>query len=251
MKNKMHQSVMDDPSSFRRQVRMSSVQTAGLAKHEIEMALAYELEPVSGIPAAEAEVQYIVIADEDPSVCVYDVAVRRGGAGKVSTGKRTVKILSAVGVAILCAIIVDAAFTLRELSSLKKELVARRHLDEKVKSIVRAEKAARDEAQRIRISRKNAADAQEKAAKLRLAWHGILSQIASSCGGNAVVTEVSSKAPFSARMKATAVSPQAAADVMANLSAGANDKKWRVVPGSTVAGADDETAVFECEVAYD
>lgn len=251
MKDKVQHSVMDDPSAFRRQVRMSAVQTAGLARHEIEMALAYEVEPVSGIPASEAEVAFRLLATDDPTVCVYEVSVRRRSRGKTSSGGRAVRILAAAGIAVLCAVAVDAVLMFRSHSALGRELECRKRLDEGVRKVVRAERAARAAAERLRASRRAAAEAQGKAAAMRSAWHGILGEIASSCGGKAVLTEISSDAPFRARIKAVAVSPQAAADVMAALSSGAGGLKWRVVPGSTVAGADDATAVFECGVEYD
>ena len=77
MSRKKTDSVMDDPSAFRQQVRMAAVQVTGLRPDELSTALAYEIEPFSGIPAAEAELAYSPVVDPDPTVSVYDVAVRR------------------------------------------------------------------------------------------------------------------------------------------------------------------------------
>ena len=68
---------MDDESAFRQQVRMAAVQVAGLRPDELSAALAYEVEPFSGIPAAEAELAYTPVVYSDPAVRVFDVAVRR------------------------------------------------------------------------------------------------------------------------------------------------------------------------------
>ena len=86
MSRKKTDSVMDDPSAFRQQVRIAAVQVTGLRPDELAAALAYEVEPLSGIPAAEAELAYSPVVDPDPTVRVYDVAVRRrkNRAAKVS-----------------------------------------------------------------------------------------------------------------------------------------------------------------------
>ena len=116
-------SVMADPSAFRTEVRMASVQVSGLTRREIEMALAYEVEPISLIPASEAQVDFNQIEGDDPAVVRYSVAVRRRTKGKTISGKRPVKTLVALGFLILAFIAVDAVVLSRSISSLESSLV--------------------------------------------------------------------------------------------------------------------------------
>ena len=243
--------VRDDPSAFRQQVRMAAVQVAGLKPSELEMALAYEVEPSSGIPAAEAEIAFRLLTDDDPTVRVYEVAIRRRIGKAASGGERCVRLLAIVGVVVIALVAVDAARVLWTQSRLSSDVALRLRLDAKVKAVQREAKDARDEARGVRARREAAAKAQDDVARFRAAWPELLEAIASSCGDRAVLTSLSSGGPFRVKMTATAVSPRAAADVMVALTAAAGKLGWRVSPGATASSASGTTTRFDCELVYD
>lgn len=244
-------SVMADPSAFRTEVRMASVQVSGLTRREIEMALAYEVEPISLIPASEAQVDFNQIEGDDPAVVRYSVAVRRRAKGKTISGKRPVKILVALGVLILAFIAVDAVVLSRSISSLESEKFRRAHLDAQIKAARREESSLRAETARLKAEREAVVASHNKVASLRSAWPKVLKSLASSCDGKAVVTSIESREPFKLKLYATAVSSAAAAEVTALFSSVAAKEGWRVIPGSTVSISEEATARFDCEVTYD
>ena len=243
--------VMDDPSAFRQQVRMAAVHVVGLKPTELEMALAYEVEPSSGVPAAEAEIAFRLLTDEDPTVRVYEVAVRRRLAKSASGAERYVRPLTIVGVILVALVAVDATHALWTRSRLMRDVAERERLDAKIRAVQREAKSARDEAQKVRARREAAAKAQDDVARYRAAWPELLEAIAESCGEKAVLTSLSADGPFRVKMRATAVSPRAAADVMVALTAAAGKLKWRVTPGAAAASARGTTTTFDCEIAYD
>ena len=244
-------SVMDDPTAFRQQVRMAAVQVAGLKPSELEMALAYEVEPSSGIPAAEAELEFRLLAGDDPTVRVYEVAVRRRRAKAATGGERFLKPLILFGAVVILGVAADAVHVLWETSQLSRDVALRERLDAKVKAVQREARCARDEAQAVRANREAAARAQEEVARLRFAWPRLLRSIAQSCGDRAVLTSLSSDGAFRAKFSATTVSPRTAADVMVELSKAAGDAGWRVVPGATATSERGTTTSFDCEILHD
>lgn len=244
-------SVIDDPAAFRQQVRMAAVQVAGLKADEIESALAYEVEPSSGIPAAEAELAYRLVAGDDPTVRVYEVFVRRRKSNAAAGGERCLLPLAIIGAAVLLSVAVDAALTIRAQTRLARDVAEREMLDAKIKAVQREARAARDEADGIRARRASAAKAQGDVSRFRAAWPALLRAIGSSFGDRAVVTSLDSRDPFRARLTATAVSQRAAADVMVALTAAAQGLNWRVTPGTMAVSARGTTTTFDCELEYD
>ena len=244
-------SIMDDPSAFRQQVRMAAVQVAGLKPSELEAALAYEVEPSSGIPAAEAEIGFRLVPGDDPTVRVYDVAVRRRKAHGSAGAERFVRPLTILGAVVLAIVAADAAVTLRTQSRLARDVAERERLDARIKAVQREARAAREETQSVRAKREAAVKAQDDVARYRAAWPELLDAIAESCGGGAVLTSLEADGPFRVKMRATAVSPRAAADVMVSLAAAARRIGWRVRPGATAVSARGTTTTFDCELEYD
>lgn len=62
---------------YRQRVRMPEVQVAGLSEAELQSALAYEVEPFSGIPSALAEIEYGNLGT-DPRGLTLSLTRRRG-----------------------------------------------------------------------------------------------------------------------------------------------------------------------------
>ncbi|MBO7683387.1 MAG: hypothetical protein J6T51_01520 [Kiritimatiellae bacterium] len=244
-------SVADDPSAFRQRVRMAAVQVAGLRPDELEMALAYEVEPSSGIPASEAEISFRLLADDDPTVRVYEVAVRRRVAERADAGGRFLRPLAALGALVVLLVAVDAVRVARTISALSLDVATCERLDAKVKAVQREAKSARDEARALRAGREAAQAAREEVARMRSAWPRLLRSIAQACGDRAVLTSLVSDGSFRAKFSATTVSPRVAADVMVELSRAAAKVGWRVEPGSVAASERGSTTSFDCEVVHD
>ena len=252
MKSKGPEGAFGDAGSFRTQVRMAAVQVAGLGAGELAQALAYEVEPLSGIPAAEAELEFRPVAEADPTVRVYEVAVRRKGAAAAGEkSARWVPFAYAFAALAIAALAADRVALGVRASRLRTEIARRAPLDVRVKAERAAERKARDEARRLRESREAAGRAQRDAAGLRAAYPDALAVLASACGDRAVLKEIVSKGPFTFGIRAVAVSAESAAAVMSEMTAAAAERGWRFRPGRIDAAGSSSTAVFEGELGHD
>lgn len=238
-----------DDYAFHQQVRMAAVQVMGLRPEELAAALAYEVEPFSGIPANEAEITFTPVADPDPAIRVYDVSVRRRRA-EGSRSERLLKPLLLAGAAALLLATADFAFTSRKLGALKRDVARRAELQRQLDAAIKPAAAMRSEAQKLRNSREAAARAQNDAARERATYAKMLSAIADACGERAVLKSLDGNAA-SLRVKGSAVSATAAADVLVDLTAKASLFGWRLAPGSISVCTPGQTAGFECELTHD
>ena len=250
MTRKKTVSVTDDPSAFRQQVRMAAVQVAGLRPDELSAALAYEVEPVSGIPAAEAEIYYTPVVDSDPTVRVYDVAVRRRKSRSAAGGERCLLPALAIGVAAIVLAGVDFAFTSMWLDGLRRDVALQARLQSELDAVRNPAKAARAEARAIRERRESAARAQVEAAKARSAFADVLEAISVACGDRAVVSSLDGGS-FSLRLAGVAVTAQAAADTLVALTEDASRRGWRLTTGPIMVRTPGQTAEFKCELTHD
>ena len=250
MSRKKTVSVMDDPSAFRQQVRMAAVQVTGLRPDELSTALAYEIEPFSGIPAAEVELAYSPVVDPDPTVRVYDVAVRRKKNRAAKGGERYLLPLLILGILALVLAGVDFFFTSRRLDGLKKSVAEQAHLQSALDAVRTPAKAARNEARAIRERREAATRAQDAAAKARNAYADILEAIAEACGDRAVLSSLDGGA-FTLRLTGVAVTASGAADTLVALADAAAKRGWRLSTGPITVRTPGQTAEFKCELNHD
>ena len=218
MTRKKTDSVMDDPSAFRQQVRIAAVQVTGLRPDELAAALAYEVEPLSGIPAAEAELDYTPVVDADPTVRVYDVAVRRRKGRAGTGGSRFLLPLVILGILVLLVAGADFVRTSARLRALKKDVAAQGALQAQLDAV--------------------------------RSYAEILDTIASACGERAVLTSLGGDA-FAIRLSGVAVTADAAAETLVALTEAAAKQGWRVAPGPIAVRTPGLTAEFTCEVAHD
>ena len=244
--------VQHDPTAFRQQVRMAAVQVEGLRPEELATALAYEVEPFSGIAPDEAEVAYQPIADGDPSVRVYEVAVRRrtrrtGGRGGL---ERYLKPATWAGIALLALVALDFGVTAWRTARLGKVVARQSQLDAQVNSVRNVARQKQDEIRSIREKRQAAERAQDEAERLRAAYAEMLSEIATACETRAVVKSIGGEARQIV-LRAAALSTAAAAETMEVLSLRAAKRGWRFETGPiTVQGAGPVTN-FECVMTHD
>jgi len=245
-----HRNDRRGPAEFRRQVRIAAVQAAGLGAEELGTALAYELEPESGIPASEAEVEFTPVADPDSTVCVYDVVVRRRRARTGAGAAKWLRVATLFAVAVLAAIAADWWWTSSRIKEAKSDVAKRQPLDARLKAERRAAHSSSDEARKVRERREAAVEAQDAVAERRRAWGMILTALGTACGDNAIIREISSPEPFAAEIAATAISAQAAADAMAALTEGAGKVGWRCEPGNIAERKRGSIVEFSFKLLY-
>jgi len=250
MTRKKTVSVMDDESAFRQQVRMAAVQVAGLRPEELSAALAYEVEPFSGIPAAEAEIAYAPVVDSDPAVRVFDVAVRRRkGRADKGSGRYLIPLI-VIGVVALVLAGIDFVRTYAHLNELKRNVAEQTRLQAALDAVRTPAKAARAEAKAVHERREAAARAQADAAKARCAYAGVLEAIADACGDRAVLSSLDGGA-FTLRLTGVAVTAAAAADTLVALTDAAAKRGWRLSTGPITVRTPGQTAEFKCEITHD
>lgn len=244
--------VRNDPTAFHQQVRMAAVQVAGLRPEELATALAYEVEPFSGIAADEAEVAYEPMAESDPSIRVYEVAVRRRTHGRSGRGglERYLKPAIAVGIVILVFVGLDFGWTAWRKTRLEKVVARQSVLDAQVNGVRNAARQKRDEIRTIREGRLAAERAQDAAAQLRAAYAEILSEIAAACETRAVVKSIGGGARQIV-VRAVALSTAAAAETMENLSLRAAKCGWKLETGPIAVQGAGPMANFECVLNHD
>ena len=242
----------EDPAreEFRHEVRMAAVQVAGLGPGELAQALAYEVEPLSGIPAGEAEVVFEPVVDPDPTVRVYAVTVRRRTRRRGASGglDRWLRPACVFAVLVLLATAGDFAWRSRRLSRLGKTCAERRPLQAELDGLESRARAARAAAAAIRSRREAAVKAQDEAAARRAAYTEVLSELARSCSGEVVLTALASgEEPCSLKVRGVGLSGEAAAGVMQEVSSEVEAKGWRLVPDE-IGGGSGVSTVFSFDL---
>ena len=244
-----------DRSAFRQRLKMAAVQVAGLQPDELARALAYEVEPFSGIPAAEAQLAFVPVEDPDPSVRVYDIAVTRRRKGSASAdGDRLARFLRP---AVLAAVLIllgtgaDFAWLSWRTSRLERACAVRAPLQRRLRQVASETRAAQDEAARLRSAREASAAAQEGFARLRGVFPELLQTLAGVCGGRAVVRELKSgETPFAVTVRAVAPGADAAAAVTVGIAKALAPRGWTAESGPLTARRDGSTAEFECNLRF-
>ena len=250
MMRKERQYAKEDSNVFRQQVRMAAVQVTGLRQDELAMALAYEVEPFSGVPAADAEVAYVPVADADPAVRVYDVTVTRKKKRSAGGCERFLAPALVIGAIALLLAAADFFFMQRKLYALRREVAVQTELEARLDAVRKPAAAARAEAQAMRERREAAARAQDDVARARASYAHLLKAVAAAYGERAVLTSIEG-GPSSVRIKGVAATASAAADVQVALTRAAAEHGWRLVPGQIVLRKPGLTAEFESELAHD
>ena len=251
-KNGNKNDVRSDPTAFRQQVRMAAVQTEGLHPEELAAALAYEVEPFSGIAPDEAEVAYQEAEGGDPSVRVYEVAVRRrtrrtGARGDLS---RYLKQAVWAGIALLALVALDFGVTAWRTARLDRVVARQSQLDAQVNGVRNATRQKQEEIRTIRESRQAAERAQDAAERLRAAYAEMLSEIATACETRAVVKSIGGGARQIV-LRAVALSTAAAAETMEALSLRATKRGWKLETGPIAVQGAGPLATFECVITHD
>lgn len=243
-----------DKAAFRQRLKMAAVQVAGLSADDLARALAYEVEPFSGIPAAEADLAFVVVEDPDPAVRVYDIAVVRRRKGNSHGGEplsRFVRPALFFGLALLLVAGADFGWLKWRMADLSQQCARREPLQRRLRQVASVTRSAQDETANLRAARAAAAAAQENFARRRAAFPELLQALAGVCGGRAVVRELRMvDAPFELTVRAVAPGANAAASVTVEMAKALGPKGWQVESGPITARREGSTAEFECRLKF-
>lgn len=236
----------DRHGGFRQRVSLAAVQVAGLSPGELSTALAYEVEPFSGVPPAEAEVVYEEVAGGDADTLVFDVTVRRRGR-RAGAGWRWPVVLTAVA---LAAAACDCAALSWRIGSVSRKVAEQEPLDGRVRRALGAAKENSAEAARIRAGRERVSAAHDRVDRLRAAYPSLMAAVAGVCGGRMVVREFSSAPQFSVGLRAVAAPAGSSGELMSGLTRAAGEAGWSVSPGGISAGGPGSTASLDCRLEF-
>ena len=241
----------DGQAFFRTQVRMAAVQISGLSPAELKAALAYEVEPFSGIPAAEAEIDYAPAIDSDPAMRAFEVTVRRRGRRRafvVGAGRwRTAAMVFAA--VVFFALAADYLLISRREARMADEVRHRQRLDDTLKDLRGKAAAFRAQAGKLRSARESAVRAQEECARARAVYPQFFAAVASAFGNRAVLRSFKAGGrEFSMEIRAVAVSALAASETMAALGDLAARQGWSFAAGSITSDDKSVTVEFNCSL---
>ncbi|MBP5510265.1 MAG: hypothetical protein J6Z49_05055 [Kiritimatiellae bacterium] len=251
MNPKRQEKIFAEKNAFHQEVRMPAVQTEGLSDDELAVALAYEVEPFSRIPASEAEVAWRPVSGDDSAFRVFEVAVvRRAGNGKgTERAARLLFPLACAGVLAVLLGVADFANLSRRLGKLEKTVAVRKPLQAQLDRLRKQADADRRAAQVERDRREAAIKAQEKFARIRAAYPALLKALSDSFSGRAVVQSIDKGGAFAVTIRATASDARTATDVMVACTRALAEQGWKLRPGAVETGYA-STAVFSCEARF-
>lgn len=246
--------VWENPKAFRRQISLAAMQVAALAPGELAMALAYELEPYSKIPAAGADVAWRRLPDANDGIATFEVAVAKRRARAAAQGGNLTKLkfaVAAIAAAACIAIAADWRLLQAKRAALAREIAVRQPLDSRLRALEAKRDSLAAETRNLRESRRRRAASQQRVARLRQALPAALDAIASVCGGKTLVREVKSPAPFTLEIGGMATTASGAMETMAKLGEALAAKGWLFTPGEIAAGDGAATTAFSCTMHLD
>lgn len=247
--------IFENPKAFRQQVRLAAQQVAALGDGELAGALAYELEPFSKIPAADADVAWRETPESNSAVKVYDVAVMPRRAKKSprllgDDARRLDFIVAAVAILAIALVGADCWMLSSRLESARRDAALRIPLDEELRRLDACANALREELAALRARRETEETAQRRVDALRSAIPDVLGAIASECGGRIVVKEISTAAPYEITLVGVAATVESAADMMARLGDAVAAKGWRLAPGAIASNESRTMVDFSCRISF-
>lgn len=222
-----------------REMRIPAVQVEGLADQEIAAALAYELEPETGIPAAEAEVVWTSATGDDPAYRVFSVSeVRRKGERSTrGFSPRSLKAYFIFLVLIAVAVVCDGFFLYRRSSTLEREIRLREPLQNQLNGIEWRIRQAGDALQSEKAEREQAAAEAKTAAQLRKAYVELLKTVAEVFADRAVLTSLDSPKEYRVRLTGVSSDADTATAVQVELSRKLAEAGWSLTCEAIKEGA--------------
>ena len=253
MKKRDKDGIWDDPKAFRQQVRMAAVQVAGLSPEELAIALAYEVEPFSAIPAKDAEIMFRPVADPDATVRVFDVAVRRKRrkSGNSCLVNCVLGVVGLVAIALLVYAWRDYERIKAEEASVAAETTKRSAFGGELAALQKAVDKNRNETKAHRDNRVAVTRGRQNTEVLRDVYKTLLATIAESFGDSAVLKQIKCPKPYSAEITAMSLSTKAASETLVRLSGALVPKGWTIEPGPLTSSGSGSSVSFTCTVTFD
>ncbi|MBO5642908.1 MAG: hypothetical protein J6S51_02765 [Kiritimatiellae bacterium] len=239
-------------SVYRQRVSMAALQVDGLSKSEIASALAYEVEPFSGIAGSQAEVSFETVLSDDPSVRIFDVTVtRKSKSSKNFDAKKLIKIASILSALLVVVIGADFFLLSRKIKTLSSSIEVRRPIDAKLRSLESKISNNNAEASRLEASCKAVESARASIAAKRKAYSALMEEVASGCAGQMVVKAFNSNGPFSVELEGSSMSVESCTASMLSLTRAACHAQWKASPGRMNADHTGSVISFSCAFLYD
>ena len=250
--------VIVSPACFRQRVNVPAAQVAGLADAELAAALAFEVEPFSGISRDAGEIAWRVREEGDASRRVFDVVqIRRAdletAVAEARAQRRCVSGVTAVPdtargerpedlplipvasrsalrahpfmlwtafcLLVACGLAAEGVALQGEVGRLRRDVVARRALQAEKESLESRAAGLGRETEELRRRRADAVRAQMRVAAGRAAGRVILEAVSGACSDEGVVNGVrAGEDPFEFGISGVALSAEAATRVVARLS---------------------------------
>ena len=251
--------ILVSPTCFRQRVNLPAAQVAGLSEAELAAALAFEIEPFSGIPRAAGEMAWRACAEDDAARRAFDVVqirqsdlaaeLKRAQAAKLrvkfvtaepdaargETAADLPKIavrrpgaLRARPLALWCGVclllLAGAAYEgfglWRDMKGLRRDVAERRALQAEKDGLESRLAGLRRQAAEIRRVRGEEAAAQARAAVLRAAGRELLEAVPAACADESVVRGIAAgENDFEVRLSGVALSAEAATRTVSRLAA--------------------------------
>ncbi|MGN0852237.1 MAG: hypothetical protein ACI4Q3_02545 [Kiritimatiellia bacterium] len=258
MKKILPEQVLPTPACFRQRVNLPAAQVADLSADELAAALAFEIEPFSGISRFDGSMAWKLVGGVETSRRVYDVVqIRKSDLVRaVQEGRkagRPVRAVTAVpesaagetldmlpwidarggggpgvgGRQVLIAVLVvllfgGLAWDAWSLAARERELAGevgvRRGLQAEKDRLSQKLANVRQDTQRVRTARLAHARIQQNVDTLRVAWQMLLAAIPAACQDDAVVKSVKATGAFAAELSGVALSADAAGRVCVRLA---------------------------------
>lgn len=241
-----------ETSVYRQRVSMAALQVDGLSKTEIAAALAYEVEPFSGIAGSQAEVSFEVVPSDDVSVRVFDVTVtRKNKSSKSIDEKKLIKVAAILSGLLVIAIGVDSFLLSKKINTLSSSVEARRPIDAKLRLLENKTSNNNAEASRLAQSCNAIERAREAVALKRNAYYELMEEVASGCAGRMVIKAFNSNGPFSVELEGSSMSVESCTAAMLSLTRAASRARWKASPGRMNADKTGSVINFSCAFKYD
>lgn len=250
--------VFASPACFRQRVVLPAVQVAGLSEDELKAALAFEVEPFSGIPAAACEMAWRAVEEPDPgrrafevvqirsSDLASEVARARAGGRRVTAvtavpddarGERLedlprvpvkgrglvrahpVLLWAAACVLLACGLAWDGLRIQGEVKSLRRDVAGRRGLQAEKERLESRAGDLRRQTEDLLRRRADERRAQVRAEVLRAAARELLESVPKACRDESVVRGIRAGAePSELVLSGVALSAEAATRTVARIT---------------------------------
>lgn len=253
MNKKDKERIWDDPKAFHQQVRLAAVQVAGLSPDELAVALAYEVEPFSAIPAKDAELVFRPVDDPDASVRVFDVAVvrRQQKSGDSFLLNIALGIAGMVAIALLVLAWRDYESIKSEEARLAAEATRRAAFAGELAALQKAVDKNRNETKAHRDNRVAVTRGRQNTEVLRDVYKTLLATISEAFGNDAVLKRIKCPKPYSAEITAMSLNTKAASATLVRLSGALVPMGWTIEPGPLVSNESEGTVGYSCTVTFD